>query len=77
MVVNAEQALEYTDLFSTTDNVNIDKNVSDISDVLNVQLAKESNSETEHKMNYLFISQDVDNTLLDTIVIQDAFIFVL
>ena len=75
MDVKAKQASEHTDLSSTSDNVNIDENVSDILDVPNVQLTKESNAETEHGKNYLSISQEADNTLLDTIVIQDAFIF--
>ena len=75
MDVKAKQASEYTDLSSTSNNVNIDENVSDILDVPTVQLTKESNAETEHEKNYPDISQEANNTFLDTIVIQDASIF--
>jgi hypothetical protein len=75
MDVQTEQVLEYTDLFFTSDNVNVDKNVSNILDILNIQLTKELNAETEHEKNFPSSSLDADNSLLDTFVVQDAFIF--
>ena len=44
-------------------------------DAPNVPMTTQSNAEIEHEKDYPSVSQEADNSLLDTIAIQDAFIF--
>ena len=78
MAVKANQASEFTDFTSTSDNATTAENISDKMDVPNVllPLPMESNAEIEQEKNYTSDLQEVDNSLLDAIKIKDAFIFV-
>ena len=75
--VKANQALEFTDFSSTSDNATTAENISDKIDIPNVllPLPMESNAEIEQEKNYPSDLQEVDNSLLDAIEIKDTFIF--
>ena len=77
MDVKANQASEFTDFSSTSDNATTAENISDKMDVPNVllPLPMESNAEIEQEKNYPSDLQEVDKPLLDAIEIKDAFIF--
>ena len=73
--VKANQASEFTDLSSTSDNATMAENISDTMDVPNVLLPLSMESNAEIKLEKDYPSLEADNSFLDTIVIQDAFIF--
>ena len=77
MDVKANEASEFTDFSSTSENVIKTENISDKKDVPNIllPLSMESNAEKGQQKNYPSDPQEVDNSLLDTIEIRDAFIF--
>ena len=77
MDVKANEASEYTELSSTSDNIIQTENISDVKDDSNITLQEsmEPNAEMVQEENYPFNPQDFDNSLLDAIQIRDAFIF--
>ena len=77
MDVKANQASEFTDFSSTSDNATTAENISDKRNVPNIllPLPMESNVEIEQEKNYPSDPQEVGNSLLDAIEIRDAFIF--
>ena len=76
MDVKAMQASECTDFSHTSDNDNdADDNVSRTQKVPDVLSANESSKEIELEKDCPSIHQQTGNALLDTFVIQDAFIF--
>ena len=76
MDVKAMQASECTDFSHTSDNDNdADDNVSRTQKVPDVLSANESSKEIELEKDCPSIRQEADNAILNTFVIQDAFIF--
>ena len=78
MDVKASEASEYTELSNTSDNIVQTENISDVKDDSNIPPteAMEPNAEmVQQKENYLFNTQDFDNSLHDAIQIRDAFVF--
>ena len=77
MDVKANEASEYTELSSTSDNIIKTENISDKKDDANILLPEsmEPNAEMVQKENYPSNPQGFDNSLLDAIEIRDAFIF--
>jgi len=69
-----EQVLESTDIAETSNKASTAGNISDREDVFNILLPskKESNTEIIKEKDY---SPEANNSFLNTIVIQDAFIF--
>ena len=77
MDVKANEASEYTELSSTSDNIVQTENISDVKDDSNILLPEsmEPNAEMVQEKNYPSDPQEVDNSLLDAIEIRDTFIF--
>jgi hypothetical protein len=75
MDVQAEQASELTDIATTSEKAILAENISDNQDVSNIllPLSRESNAEIVNEKDYP--SFEVNNPFLNTIEIQDAFIF--
>ena len=77
MDVKANEASEFTDLSSTSDNIIKTENIFDKKDDPNIllPLSMEPNAEMIQRENYPSEPQELDNSLLDAIEIRDAFIF--
>ena len=75
MDVKANEASEFTELPSTSDNIIKTENISDKKDDPNIllPLSMEPNAEMIQEKNYPSDPQEVDNSLLDAIEIRDAF----
>jgi len=75
MDVQAEQASELTDIATTSEKAILAENISDNQDVSNIllPLSRESNAEIVNEKDYP--SFEVNNPFLNTIEIQDTFIF--